>query len=432
MATNEVDAPVKGWGARARLWRWAGWFGVANAGLLLLVSWRYLRLVDWPGEAPAQVFLVLAVLGQFSLLALAPWVIIAGVALVWPNRWAVAATGILVSGLLLLGILVDSVVFTLFRFHLNGMVWSLIRNGGITEILPLSVNTWATAVGLAALVLIAEVGAALWATRRTRAWDSWSKYLGWGGALVLAAGQLLHVWADAAQYTPITKLPRYLPAYRPLTAKRTLRRLGWKIKRGEKFKAQGTALKYPLEPLAVQPPPRPLNLLIIVVDGWRYDMLSEAITPHLHRFSQRALRFEHHSAAANSTRFGIFTLLYGLYGTYWHAVLAEQKGPVLIAELNQARYQFGVFASARLTSPEFDRTVFSEIRDRIPLQTPGSSTPERDREISRRMLAFLDERRRDQPFFGFLFYDSTHGYDYPPRLSRALSTRPDGGPSEAE
>lgn len=414
-ATSTENSP----GSRARrlpLLRWAGWFSFANTCLLLLISWRYLRLVDWPAETAARIFLAVATLAAFTTLGLLLGGVLALVALVWPNRWAVGGAGLALASLFVLGVIVDSIVFTLYRFHLNGMVLSLIRNGGITEILPLSFNTRAIALALAAGVLAVEAGVAVWISRRANGFRGWGKDFVAAAVAVIVTGHLMHIWADAVQYTPITKLVRYLPAYRPLTAKRALAKLGFKVIRGERvtLKTKGTALKYPLRPLACSPPARPFNVLFIVIDGWRYDMLSEAATPGLFQFSRRSLRFDHHSAAANATRFGIFTLCYGLYGTYWHAMLAEQKGPVLISELNQAGYQFGVFASARLTSPEFDRTVFSEIRDRIPLQTPGDSAPNRDREITRRMRVFLDGRRPEQPFFGFLFYDSTHAYDYPP------------------
>lgn len=403
--------------SRAVLWRWAGWFSLGNGLLLLFVSWRYVRMIELPGEAPAWLFLALMLVGHFAALAAAVGLVVVLATLARPRRRLATALGVALGSLLLLGLVVDSVVFTLYRFHLNGMVWSLIVNGGITEILPLSGNTLVTTMGIVIVVLLAEAGAAVWAWKRVKTETRWGKYLAVGVAAVMVAGQLFHIWADAAHYTPVTRLVRFLPAGQPLTAKRLMRKLGWKDRGGKepalKFKTQGTALKYPLEPLTCAPPAKPLNVVFIVIDGWRFDMLNEAATPHLWQFSRHSLRFDRHSCAANSTRFGIFSLFYGLYGTYWHAMLAEQKGPVLISELNQAGYQFGAFGSARFTSPEFDRTVFAEVRDRIPLQTPATSTPERDREITRRMLGFLDRRDRGKPFFGFLFYDSTHAYDYP-------------------
>jgi membrane-anchored protein YejM (alkaline phosphatase superfamily) len=73
-----------------------------------------------------------------------------------------------------------------------------------------------------------------------------------------------------------------------------------------------------------------------------------------------------------------------------------------------------VWGSAPLNSPEFDRTAFSEIRREFTVQVPGVSASDRDKEINRRFIKFLDERERGRPFFAFVFYDSTHAYDYPP------------------
>jgi len=89
------------------------------------------------------------------------------------------------------------------------------------------------------------------------------------------------------------------------------------------------------------------------------------------------------------------------------------RPPALIDAALHRGYDFAVFASAKLTSPEFDRTVFASIRDRIPLETPGESVVARDQEITRRFLDFLDNRAASSPFFGVLFYDSPHGYAFP-------------------
>ena len=95
-------------------------------------------------------------------------------------------------------------------------------------------------------------------------------------------------------------------------------------------------------------------------------------------------------------------------------MLAEERGPVLIAELKKNGYQFGVWGAAPLSSPEFDRTVFADLRPQLTVRVGGGSPSDRDKEITRRFIKFLDDRDCQRPFFGFLFYDSTHAYEYPP------------------
>jgi hypothetical protein len=400
------------------LWRWGGWFLAANTPLVWAACFRGLEVAGWPEDGWARLFLVVASLGQFTLLALVPMPLLAVLVLIWPRPRVTFGVGVLVSSLLVLALAVDGVVYNLYRFHLNGMVWSLISEGGMFEILPISVNTWAV-VGLLVVAVFGLEVLVAWGTWR---WVVVPRRGGWHVTGVILGLNLashgLHAYLDAVQHVPALKVARALPAYRPLTVKRTLRKLGWLPDRKEpavKFDGGRTHLRYPLEALNCAPPATPLNIVLIVIDSWRQDMLSPQVTPAIWRFSETAIRFERHTAVADTTRYGIFSLFYGLYGSYWNAMLAEQRGPVLLDELDRAGYDFGVWGSASLTSPEFDRTVFARLRDRIDLTVSGERATDRDLEIQRRFLAFLDRRDPEgRPFFGFVFYDSSHAYQYPP------------------
>ena len=68
--------------------------------------------------------------------------------------------------------------------------------------------------------------------------------------------------------------------------------------------------------------------VMIVVDSLRFDMLNDDVMPATSAWARDATRFEHHYSTGNGTRFGIFGLMYGLPGGYWHAALAERRGPV--------------------------------------------------------------------------------------------------------
>jgi hypothetical protein len=142
-------------------------------------------------------------------------------------------------------------------------------------------------------------------------------------------------------------------------------------------------------------------------------MLNPDVTPNIWKFAGESSVFNDHYSAGNATRFGIFSLFYGLYGTYWHNFLAEQRGPVLMSELKKRGYDLGVYASATLTSPEFDRTVFAEVRDSIELRQDGARPIDRDLQITSKMKRFFEERDVKKPFFGFLFYDTPHSKQFP-------------------
>ena len=308
--------------ARTQVLRWTGWFVVGNTALLLLVAMRDWQSAGWPSEWLARFFLLLAFVGHFFSIALALNVPAAVAALLWPSRWLAGILAVVLSSLGALIVLVDSIVFHLFRFHLNGMVWSLIRQGDISQELPLSPQTWLIAAFLVAVEC-----------RRGNRVGSASRPLGAAGApgrlvvgLMLVGTavttQLAHAWADAAHYTPITRIARNLPAFRPLTARKVLRKLGVAVASQDasmRLPRAQSALRYPAEALSEPVQMQPLNLVLLVIDGWRFDMLTQAVTPNLFVFSQQNLRFEHHSSAANATTLHLHPLLWHL----WHLLGAD-------------------------------------------------------------------------------------------------------------
>jgi membrane-anchored protein YejM (alkaline phosphatase superfamily) len=155
----------------------------------------------------------------------------------------------------------------------------------------------------------------------------------------------------------------------------------------------------------------PLNLVIIVIDAWRFDMLNATVTPFLTQFASHAWNFQQHYSGGNATGPGIFSLFYGVPATYWTAMETQHQGPVLIHELLRQQYQMGIFTSATLKLPAFDKTVFTEI-SHLRLGTRNCKNAyERDVAITQEFKKFVTQaKRKPQPFFGFLFYDSAHSY----------------------
>ena len=69
---------------------------------------------------------------------------------------------------------------------------------------------------------------------------------------------------------------------------------------------------YPREELEFSPAPESLNVLMIVIDSWRFDMLQPDVTPNIWKFAAQSAVYNNHFSASNCTRFGIFSLFYGL------------------------------------------------------------------------------------------------------------------------
>jgi membrane-anchored protein YejM (alkaline phosphatase superfamily) len=415
--TGGEPIPAAGGGSSRRLLlRWAGWFSCFNLPVLLVIAARYASISGCQASWSTIVFLTLTSIQHFLMVAWIPLPFIALAVLFLPWPKFISGLAVLLGVLLVALLAVDTVVLSLFRFHLNGMVWSLLVNGGVEDIITLSRDTYFVAGAGAVVISLAQVAAACAAWRWVRSPRRLGKFVVAGFLLLALLSNGWFAGAHALGYTPILRLERALPLYTPLTAKRTLQKMGFKVRDAlpdERVRLAGTGLRYPLEPLKCSPASAPLNIVAIAIDGWRFDMLSEKSTPNIEAFARKNIRFADHSAAARCTRFGIFGLFYGIYGTYWDAMLVEQRGPVLIDELDKLQYQFGLFGSASLSNPEFDLTVFSHVRRLIPPYVKGIPVNKRDVAITDNLLGFIDSRDAARPFLGFVFYDSSHGYAYP-------------------
>jgi membrane-anchored protein YejM (alkaline phosphatase superfamily) len=172
---------------------------------------------------------------------------------------------------------------------------------------------------------------------------------------------------------------------------------------------------YPKAPLRFSPSgPRP-NILIVAVEGGRFDMLTPEVMPFLSRWGADNLVFEQNYSAGNTTRYGIFGLIHGIYGTYWQRALAERAGPVLIKSLKQLGYNFRIVCGTSLNYPEFRSTCFVDVLEAVT-DNWNTGRVERDRAMTDEFIRFLDQKRT--PFFGFMFYIASHQpYVFPPSHS---------------
>lgn len=407
--------------SRGIMFKWALWFLFANSFVLMLISLNYTKSMAMPEGTIARLFLGIAYPGHFISLALYLFPLIAAGIAIYPSRRFVFALSIVLQTSLILTVIVDSMVFAQYRFHLNGMIWNLLTSGAAKDILPLTGTLWLiTAVAIAVIALIEWTIARVswhWVIMDRR---SYGLPLSIFIFLLIFSGHALHAWADANHYTAITRQVRYLPAYKPLTMKRLMVRLGLVTEHKKddlRLGSENSALSYPLETIKCPDKPAKTNLLLIVIDSWRFDALTPEITPNIWRFSKDSWRFDNHFSSGNATRFGIFGLFYGLYGTYWHSMLAEEKSPVLMREFEKQQYLFKMLGSAPLFNPEFDRTVFADIRTKIELRQTDGGSVVNDRVITEKMIKFIASTPKNSPFFGFMFLDSPHVAGHPDEIA---------------
>lgn len=409
---NPIDRRV----ARGELLRWLGWMTIANMLVLWLIALRYLDVGDLATEPTALGFGVAMFPAHFLSIALIPLLPIMLLALLWPQRhlvgWLVWGVNVALSVILL----IDTLVFQQYRFHINGALVALFFSGDSEEIFVFSWMMKAQIVGVALLVAAGHWGLCRGVWRLVD--RGGRRRIGYGVAsacvALLLATNLFHAYADAMGRSQVVSQTRLLPGYQPLTAKSFLEERGFDVAESSwgGSEALTGSLDYPREPLRTHTPQDKKNIVFIVLESWRFDAMNDEITPNMAAFAADNQRFMQHYSGGNATRVGMFSLFYGIPGTYWHSMLQTNTRPVLVNRMQDLDYQFGVFFSAPLTSPAFHRTIFSGMSD-LRMESEGHGSPARDIDANEDFIAFLNQRDTDRPFFSTIFYDAPHAYDLP-------------------
>jgi len=318
-------------------------------------------------------------------------------------------------------LLIDTEVYKLYRFHINSFTLNLLFGGNGLEIFEFSSSLYLFAVLIFFAIILFEFFVLklfnyLFKKEILKnGWLIFSIIL-----LMLISSHLIHAWANAAAYKPITKSSRLYPLYFPLTATKLMYKCNLVDKDNSKYSMKSNfiddnkTLNYPKNPISCSDSIKTPNILFITIDSWHYKTLDSVITPKIAKFAKKGCVFTNHSSGSNGTRTGIFSIFYSLPGLYWYDFLSASQSPVFIDELIKRNYKFGIFASASLNNPEFDKTVFINI-DSLRTNSIGKKCYSRDINITNEWLAFVDKNSKS-PFFGFLFYDSPHTILHPPEF----------------
>ncbi|HTE05609.1 MAG TPA: sulfatase-like hydrolase/transferase, partial [Planctomycetota bacterium] len=276
------------------------------------------------------------------------------------------------------------------------------------------------------LALVAEALLLALALRSTRCAAACARLFPRGVRIALACGlvalsafeRVSYGIADAANFRQVVTAAATFPFYQPLRMHKIAKALGFAAERDSslRMKVDEVNLRYPLAPLARAPGSRDWNIVWLVSESLRADMLDPEIMPATSAFAERALDFRHHYSGGNGTRMGMFAMFYGLYGSYWFPFLSETRGPVFFDVLLDAGYDCQAFTSAKFSFPEFNETIFARFpRERLHEGDDALAGWENDRSNVSALLAGIDARPADRPFFRFMFFESPHArYYFPP------------------
>jgi len=336
--------------------------------------------------------------------------------------------GVMVLALALthLVILVDKVIYKMYGFHFNGFVWNLLTTKGGIESIGFDTMAYWTSAGVFLGAILVEILLLIvcirWEWFKTNRVRKAPHYLRIAMPYVavfmfIVQGLFFGISSFNGNSSVLTASNTF-PFFVPTTFRSTLIKLGFESNRNTVLTAKQSdnlALQYPLKEIRQQPDSPRYNIVWLVAESWRADMLNKEIMPKTWEFAQKAQHFLNHYSGGNGTRKALFSMFYGLYGNYWSNSLNEQRSPVLMDLLQKDDYQIDLYTSARFTYPEFDKTLFSRIPTEHLHEQPDSVGWKSDRINVSRMLDFIVHRDIAKPFMTFMFFESPHArYYFPP------------------
>ncbi len=334
---------------------------------------------------------------------------------------------IVCTGLTTLFIYANAKLFTLYGMFINSFVFNLVTTPGGLESMGASKASNLSFVAIALAFFVAQaVLLALavflcrsgneprWLSRRV------VRTLLFLFVVATLGERMAYAYTVATGATSLSSLTTTVPYYTGLSARGLLAKLGVKVdrKKAEFQLAKGT-LNYPLQPLVVDKPAKPLNIVWLVAESLRADMLDAEIMPQTWKFAEGARRYTRNYSGGNGTRVGVFSMFTGIPGNYWFPMLAERRGALIIDVMKAQNYQMSLYTSAKFSYPEFDATIFSQVpSEQLHVAAAAGQGWEKDRENVGNLLKFIDGRDRSRPFFTFMFFESPHArYYFPPEAA---------------
>jgi len=380
-----------------------------NLPLMAVALVRHLQGV--PLLSLAGVYAGLVIVGYYGLLLLLLLTVL--FALTWFSTRLWTAAGIAFLFVAVSYLAINSVVYRAFRFHVDafwvGYIVTSLRETGVRA--PTLAVVAALLVGLVAF----EFGM-LEIARRLRSRRPFSLAYVLVVVASFVAGQVIHVVAYYRSDSRITSITPQLPLYAPIVSQNNAARYGGLVSLGleDAEPASTTAsIRYPLREVLSAPGVARPNIVLLLLESWRYDMMDSTVSPNIYALGRKSSVFLHHLSSGNATPTGVFGLFYGIHPTYWSAVKANNAAihnPVLIDVLEQNRYAFGIFADSQFGRHKIQDAMFRGIT--VHESFSGRTPDEKDDDMTNQLADFIDQQNRaGRPFFGFAFYKSTH-YSY--------------------
>lgn len=390
------------------------WFLTGNFVVCLLINLIYLFNTPDINSFSSGLFAVFVLFSNNLMFYMILALLVSLFIFIKPSKITYYIINLLLVPLSHLLLFADATIYKIFKFHINGLVINLLMTEGSGDSVHLGKITLITFIFIVLALYIGE----FFYLKKLSTKKELSFQLKKAFIIIIALifiDKGTYAVSDLFAYTDITSLSKAFPLYQPLTIKRTMKKwfgIDMAEKSNISIKHAKGSLNYPKNPLINDYKGQKPNIMIFVLDAWRFDMFNADNTPNIWKFSQKSFVFHNHYSGGNASRFGGFSILYGLNAFYWQNVITQQQSSVLTDEMIKNNYLIKILSSTKLTYPEFRRTAFVKIPQFIEDELPGTDATTRDPELARRMVEFIKTKPAGH-FFTFGWLDAPHGpYSY--------------------
>ncbi len=312
----------------------------------------------------------------------------------------------------------DFIIFKVWKFHINAMVLNIITSPAAMDSLGIKSSAYYIIAGLILAIVISIYLIYRYSVRLDRS-DLNKKFNRLFVPLLLLIiiiEKFTFGVADIYNKMPYLEVVKPIPLYQPLTfSKFASRYLGINVakKREQKNQISTTSqINYPLAPIKIDKSAKRPNIFIFFFDAARETNIKADTTPNIINFSKDSLRFTNHISGGDATRFGIFSFFYGLNATYWFNFLYANREPIFFEVLKKRGYEIKIISSTNTKWPEFRKTVYIGIKNKIEDQFKGTPS-QKDAKSTKAFIDFIEGVDKTKPIFSFVFLDAPHGYSYP-------------------
>ncbi|MDR3049167.1 MAG: sulfatase-like hydrolase/transferase [Elusimicrobiota bacterium] len=388
-------------------------FVFINYLIWCLLSLRYYFTSGFFSDFLGCVFTFFTITGHLALFAITLFIILLPFCFI--KHIVHKIISIVLGSFLIIFFAIDTLVYAQYRFHISAAVLKLFFGPAGREIFIFPTIMYV----ILGIVILSVVFCLFFLSKKVAKTAVSKKVITFISCFIFIAligFNGLYAWGKFMAVPTIIEQITYLPYESPVSVNRFMRRHGFEPKKSSSYQIAEGKINYPLNPIVSHENKVKLNILLILVDSLRFDMFDKEIMPNAYNYFQsrkgHAFYFSNHISGGNATQAGVFSLFYCIPSTYWDTMTSGRIAPVFMEELKKQGYEFGIFSSSKLNSPEFFKNVFINV-DNLRIGTQGGGGYSGDIILEKDFKDFLSNRDKSKPFFGFLFYDAPHALSYP-------------------